>query len=158
MFRLNKLTDYGIVLMSHVVNNPEAATHTAQELAAATQLPPATVGKILRELLQHKLLVSHRGMKGGYELARPADRISVADVIAALEGPIGFTECSSAPGCCQLERSCTIRDNSRVISRALERALETIRLSDLSTPLRMASANGGEHNVVSITVDAGRVQ
>lgn len=159
MFRLNKLTDYSIVLMTYVARNPQHAQHSARELAIGTQLPSATVGKIVRELVEHGLLVSHRGVKGGYTLGRPADKISVADIIDALEGPVGFTECNSTPGCCELEPSCTVRSNSQVISRALRRTLQEIRLTDLIRPLHLAHAAGDHHkNVVSITLSSGRTQ
>lgn len=157
MFRLNKLTDYGIVLMTYVASNPQSSLHTAREMVSGTQMHAATVGKIVRELVEHGLLISHRGMKGGYSLARPPEKISVADIIDALEGPIAFTECSSTPGCCELEPSCTVRSNSQVINRALRRTLEEIRLTDLIRPLRLthAAGNGG---VVSITLSSGRTQ
>ncbi|HKE30137.1 MAG TPA: SUF system Fe-S cluster assembly regulator [Candidatus Angelobacter sp.] len=157
MFRLNKLTDYGIVLMTYVARNPNPSLHTAREMAAGTQMHAATVGKIVRELVDHGLLVSHRGVKGGYSLARPADTISVADIIDALEGPIGFTECYSTPGCCELEPSCTVRSNSQVISRALRKTLEEIRLTDLIKPLRLSHV-AGNRQVVSITLSSGRTQ
>jgi FeS assembly SUF system regulator len=159
MFRLNKLTDYGIVLMTYVAGSPHPSLHTARGLAEGTQLAPATVGKIVRELVAHQLLVSHRGTKGGYTLARPADKISVADVIDAMEGPVGFTECYSTPGCCELEPSCTVRSNSQVISRALRRTLQEIRLTDLIKPLHLMHAAGDHNkNVVSITLSSGRTQ
>src|SRR5919205_485590 len=151
MLRLNKLTDYAIVLMTYIANSPESSLHSARELANATQLPLATVNKILRELLDHGLLVSHRGMRGGYTLARMAGEISVAEIISALEGPVGFTECNATPGCCDLESSCTVRYNSGVIGQALQRALQNIRLSDLTRPMHLAAA-GGARNVVSITL------
>ncbi|HKD14738.1 MAG TPA: SUF system Fe-S cluster assembly regulator [Candidatus Angelobacter sp.] len=157
MFRLNKLTDYGIVLMTYVASKPNPSLHTAREMAAGTQMHAATVGKIVRELVDHGLLVSHRGVKGGYSLARPADTISVADIIDALEGPIGFTECYSTPGCCELEPSCTVRSNSQVISRALRKTLEEIRLTDLIKPLRLSHV-AGNRQVVSITLSSGRTQ
>ena len=157
MFRLNKLTDYGIVLMTYVASNPHPSLHTAREIAAGTQMHTATVGKIVRELVDHGLLVSHRGVKGGYSLARPPDTISVADIIDALEGPIGFTECYSTPGCCELEPSCTVRSNSQVISRALRKTLEEIRLTDLIKPLRLTHV-AGNRQVVSITLSSGRTQ
>jgi len=159
MFRLNKLTDYGIVLMTYVARSPRTTLHTAKELAAATKLPSATVGKIVRELLEHRLLVSHRGVKGGYALARLSERISVAEIIDALEGPVGFTECYSTPGCCELEPSCTVRSNSQVISRALRRTLEDIKLSDLIKPLHLEHIEGNhQSSVVSITLSSGRTQ
>ena len=159
MFRLNKLTDYGIVLMTYVASRPQPSLHSAREMATGTHLAPATVGKIVRELVEHRLLVSHRGMKGGYSLARPPEKISVAEIIDALEGPIGFTECDSTPGCCELEPSCTVRSNSMVISRALRRTLEEIRLTDLIRPLHLSHIAGDHHrNVVSITLSSGRTQ
>lgn len=157
MLRLNKLTDYAIVLMTYIASTPEPSLHSARELASGTQLPVATVGKVLRELLDHRLLTSHRGMKGGYTLARSADEISVAEIITALEGPVGFTECNTTPGCCDLEPSCTVRYNSAVIGRALQEALENIRLSDLTRPLNLAATGVAGKNVM-ITLGSGREQ
>jgi FeS assembly SUF system regulator len=132
MFRLNKLTDYGIVLMAHVARSAEQTPHTARSLAKATRLPLPTVGKLLRQLSDAGLLSSHRGVKGGYNLARKAATISVADIILALEGPIGFTECSVVPGLCDMERSCSIKINSQIIGDALRDALEHVMLADLN--------------------------
>jgi FeS assembly SUF system regulator len=123
MFRLNKLTDYGIVLMAHVARGDGRMPHT--------KLPLPTVGKLLRQLSDSGLLSSHRGVKGGYNLARAAEEISVADIILALEGPIGFTECSVVPGLCDMERSCSIKINSQIIGDALRDALEHVMLSNL---------------------------
>lgn len=157
MFRLNKLTDYAIVLMTYIASSPAPSVHSARELATGTQLSAATVGKVLRELLDHGLLTSHRGTKGGYTLSRPPSDISVAEIIAALEGPVGFTECNTTPGCCDLEPSCTVRYNSAVIGRALQDALENIRLSDLTKPLHLVASGAGSRNVM-ITLGSGREQ
>jgi FeS assembly SUF system regulator len=132
MFRLNKLTDYGIVLMAHVARSPEEAQHTARSLAKETRIPLPTVGKLLRQLHDAKLLNSHRGVKGGYNLARDPGTISVSDIVLALEGPIGFTECSVEPGLCGMERRCAIKNNSQIIGDALRDALDHVMLSDLN--------------------------
>ena len=68
MIRLSKLTDYGILLMTQIVRHPERTLHTARDLAAETQIPLPTVSKILKGLSNGGLLVSHRGVKGGYSL------------------------------------------------------------------------------------------
>src|SRR5512142_1921504 len=146
------------MLMTTIASSPETSLHSARELAAGTQLPLATVGKILRELLDHELVVSHRGVKGGYSLARDSAEISVAEIIAALEGPVGFTECNGTPGCCDLEASCSIHHNSEVIGRSLQRALDNIRLSDLTRPLHLAATGASGRNVVTITLGSGRQQ
>ena len=74
MIRLGKLTDYGLVLMSYVAKGGEQGLHTARGLAAQSKLPLPTVSKLLKVLLQSGFLVSHRGIKGGYTLAREHKR------------------------------------------------------------------------------------
>jgi FeS assembly SUF system regulator len=142
MFRLNKLTDYGIVLMAHVARSGEETPHTARSVAKETRIPLPTVGKLLRELHDSGLLVSHRGTKGGYNLARNAGDISVSDIILALEGPIGFTECSVEPGLCGMERRCAIKSNSQIIGDALRDALDHVMLSDLNHELPHHESKG----------------
>ena len=76
MFRLRRLTDYGIVLMAHLASCEEGSTHAAREVALETQLPLPVVSKVLKSLARGGLLRSVRGAKGGYSLARPATRRS----------------------------------------------------------------------------------
>ncbi|MGH7820553.1 MAG: Rrf2 family transcriptional regulator [Candidatus Binatia bacterium] len=94
MIRISRLTDYGIVLMRYVAAHPERP-HNAAEIAVGAHLPLPTVSKLLRLLARERLLVSHRGAKGGYELARPSGEISLWKIINALEGPVGMTVCTS---------------------------------------------------------------
>jgi FeS assembly SUF system regulator len=135
MIRMNKLTDYGILVLTHVARDG-GHSHTARDLAEKTRVPLPTVSKILKELHKAGLVVSHRGIKGGYSLARPADQVSVAAVVQALEGPIALTECSGdIAGLCGLEPGCLVRSNWRTISAAIRGALERITLAALAQPL-----------------------
>ena len=109
MIRLSRITDYGIVLMAHLAACPQGAPHNARELAAETRLPLPVVSKVLKALARAGLLVSQRGAKGGYALSRAADGITVPQMISALEGPIGLTECSQHPGACPQEAGCHVR-------------------------------------------------
>jgi len=149
MFRVNKLTDYGIVLMAHVARTPEHTMHSASGLAEETHLPFPTVSKLLRQLSDRGLLVSHRGVKGGYTLPREAGAISIADIILALEGPIGFTECGTEPGICDMEASCAIKVNSQLIGDVLREALERVMLSDLNRRLLQTDAPHAQSNIVT---------
>ncbi len=137
MFRITRETDYGIVLLSHLAGEPPGTVHAARDLASCGQLPGPMVSKILKALARAGLLVSHRGSKGGYSLARGPEEISVADVIKALEGPLGMTECASIPGSCDQESVCPIRSRWQEISQTVVDFLARIRLTDLatSTPL-----------------------
>jgi FeS assembly SUF system regulator len=136
MIRMTKLTDYGIVLLTHIARHPERLTRNAPELAAATRLPLPTVSKILKILAREKLLVPHRGAKGGFSLARTPEEITVADVINALEGPIALTECSAhGPERCGIETSCPVSSNWQRINRAVREALAGITLAEMAMPL-----------------------
>jgi len=136
MLRMSKMTDYGIVLLTHLAKLGADGNATARDLSEASHVPFPTVGKLLKELSQAGLLVSHRGATGGYSLARPAEEISVAEMITALEGPISLTECghetTGAPGC-QIETTCPVSGNFKTISRAIRDALEHLSLAQLSS-------------------------
>jgi FeS assembly SUF system regulator len=136
MLRLSKLTDYGIVLLTHLAMGREGESRTAHELADASCVPLPTVSKILKELTRAGLVVSHRGRNGGYSLARSPDAIAVSQVIAALEGPVSLTECSEGTaGVCSLEPVCPSRAHWGPISRAIQRTLDRLPLSALGPPV-----------------------
>jgi FeS assembly SUF system regulator len=135
MIRMTRLTDYGIVLLTHIARDSELFTRNARDLAAAAHLPLPTVSKVLKLLACKELLVTHRGMKGGFRLARRPEEISVAEIINALEGPVAITECSfSAPGRCQLERLCPVASNWQKINQVVREALENITLAEMTRP------------------------
>jgi len=136
MIRMTRLTDYGIVLLTHFARHPERLTRNAPELAAVAHLPLPTVSKILKILAREGLLVPHRGAKGGFSLARAADEITIADVISALEGPIALTECSAhGSDRCGIESLCPVSTNWRRINRAVLDALSGITLAEMASPL-----------------------
>ena len=160
MIRLGKLTDYGLVLMTCMANNQDRPVRTARDLAVESRLPRPTVSKLLKELLQGGLLVSQLGIKGGYSLAKAPREISVAEIIAVLEGPIALTECSTdVSGLCDLEPCCPIKNNQRIISQAVRGALGNVMLSDLIQPLQLTMIRGARGNLVP-TIDfvSGRMQ
>jgi FeS assembly SUF system regulator len=135
MLRMSKLTDYGIVLMAELARDPEQS-HNARELATASGLPFPVVGKVLKAITRGGLLVSHRGAKGGYSLARPPEQITVVKIIDALEGPIALTECGVGPGACQHEGSCVVRSPWQRINQAVAETLDRVTLADLIQPER----------------------
>lgn len=135
MLRMTKQADYGVVLMTHMASDRERR-FSAPDLSAETGIPLPMVSKILKLLAKEGLLTSHRGVKGGYCLARSARAISVASMIEALDGPIAFTECiEDAPGTCSQEDVCGVKENWQKINQAVRGALEEITLADLALPL-----------------------
>ena len=143
MIRVTKLADYGILLMTWFAHRDNILRErgetpgrmTAGELAAATGLPLPTVSKLLGLLVKGQVLTSHRGVNGGYALAGRPDRISVADIIAALEGPIALTDClSDTTPTCEVESLCPTRTNWGRINEAIRTALEAITLDEMARP------------------------
>jgi FeS assembly SUF system regulator len=135
MIRLSRLADYGLVLMGRMALQP-TTVHTAVGLAEDTQLPIPTVAKLLVRLTQGNLLISHRGAKGGYELARSPSTITVADIVVAVDGPIALTQClehGAQP--CDVEPICPTRRGWNRLNDAVKRALSEVSLAELSEPL-----------------------
>jgi FeS assembly SUF system regulator len=152
MIRIGKLTDYGIVLLTHLAATPGGAQpgssgglFSTRELAEESRLPLPTVEKLLKRLSRSDLLVSERGAHGGYRLARPPERISIADVIAALEGPIALTECVAKADACGLEGTCPNRGHWHKINDAVFGALRDLTLAEMLAPAAPhASFAGGK--------------
>jgi FeS assembly SUF system regulator len=153
MLRIAKLTDYATVVLAALAERPE--THaSAAELAARARLEPTTVSKVLKTLAQAGLVESRRGAAGGYRLGRAPAEISVADVIIAMEGPIGLTECQLHAGLCHHEAHCGVRGNWQKIGLAIETALRNVSLVDLVPSRRRL----GTIPVLTLPADVGGVE
>ena len=131
MFKLSKTTDYGIVLMARLARVPADAPLNARELAEESELPVPMVSKVLKALAREGLLVSQRGAKGGYSLAREPEQLAVSEMIRVLEGPLALTDCAIGPSRCEHESGCAVREPWQQINRVVERALSDITLADL---------------------------
>lgn len=137
MLRLSKMADYGTVVMTAMVREPERS-RSAAEIAAAIHVPATTVSKILKTLARAGLLLSLRGAKGGYLLSRAAEEITLADIIDAMDGPIGMTECSVTPGLCAQEAGCVVRANWQRVNQAVLGVLRETTLAQMSAQLAQA--------------------
>lgn len=134
MLRLSKMADYGTIVMTAMIREPERS-RSAAEIAAVIHVPVPTVSKILKMLARSGLVLSLRGAKGGYRLSRAAEEISLTDIIHAMDGPIGMTECSITPGLCSQEAGCAVRANWRRINQAVLGVLQAITLDQMIEPV-----------------------
>lgn len=145
MIRLSRMADYGVVVMTYMAMRAHR-TQTTHQVAVATGLPEATVGKLLKVFAREGLLESHRGVHGGYELTRAAEDVTVADIVTAVEGPIALTLCvDDHPGSCDVESLCPMRGGWNRINSALREALEGVSLAAMAFPELPPLALGGEH-------------
>jgi FeS assembly SUF system regulator len=129
---MSRLTDYGIVLLAHMARDARRPARSARELAAETRLPLPTVSKILKLLAHGKVLETRRGARGGFRLTRPPRRVTVAEIIGALEGPVTMTNCCAPEEACLREPVCIVKANWRRINRAVFGALKGITLSEMA--------------------------
>jgi FeS assembly SUF system regulator len=135
MIRMSKLADYSLVLMTRLVASKGGSNLSARQLATKTRLPLPVVSKVLKALAREGLLVSHRGASGGYSLSRQPERISVAQILSAVEGPIAMTECLDESAECRQEAFCPVRTNWERINFAVNDVLDSITLTDMMKPL-----------------------
>ena len=109
---------------------------SAHALAERSSLEMPTVSKVLKLLVKNQLVESFRGASGGYSMEMDAADISVAEIIAAIEGPIAMTECSVEEGLCAQESICSLRGNWQRISVAIAEAMEGVSLAEMSRPVK----------------------
>jgi FeS assembly SUF system regulator len=139
MLRLSKLTDYAVVVLIRLADGDRACcragfaepVQTSPGIALATGVPEPTVAKVLKSLASANLVLSLRGARGGYRLARPLSAVSVADVIAAVDGPIALTACVDGAGGCDVQGLCAVKGRWDLVNDAIRGALESISLEDM---------------------------
>lgn len=130
MLRISKLADYATMIMSRLAQNA-AELCSASLLSKNLNLSLPVVSKILKILCQAGLLTSVRGVDGGYRLAKPAQEITLAAVVSAMEGDLAMTECCSQNGGCVLEGTCAMKKNWQVINGVISAALGRVTIQDM---------------------------
>jgi FeS assembly SUF system regulator len=131
MLRISRLTDYATVLLAALAGEP-ARVRTATALAEQTHIAAPTVSKLLKQLQRAGLVISTRGLHGGYQLARPAAQISAAAILDALEGPLALTDCAAGHGHCEIEDSCRVSRVWQRLNLVIRRALYEVSLAQLA--------------------------
>jgi len=142
MLRIGKLTDYAMVLVSHLARTQ--GVQSATTLADEVHLSAATVSKILKILSEANLVKSVRGAEGGYLLAKPAAEISLVDIITAMEGEFAVTECCEMTNQCMLNTTCSLRENWRKINKVVQTMLSGLTILDMLEPLSLSRLTNGK--------------
>ena len=105
---------------------------TSEVIAEEEEVSKKYLDEILRALRESGLLEGHRGPKGGYSLARPASKISAADVVEALDGEIALVPCAGEGETCRRASRCPARSVWQATSRAIRRQLGSLKLAKLA--------------------------
>ena len=132
MLRLSRMTDYAVVVLSQMADR-QGAVMTAVDISEKTALPQPTVAKVLKSLARNHVVESRRGTQGGYVLDRPADAVTVAEIITAIDGPVALTACvEEADGQCAVESLCPMRGRWDKLNSAVQSAFETVSLAEIA--------------------------
>ena len=132
MLRLSKLSDYAIMILASLPERAGAPV-SASSLADKTGLPEPTVSKVLKLLsAANDLVISTRGIKGGYVAAHPLNSMSIADVITAVEGPIALTTCvDGGDENCTFAAKCPMKGRWDMVNNVIKNTLKNITLDDI---------------------------
>ncbi len=137
MIKISKITDYGFVLLTNMVQSQRKDVWTAKDLSAQTHIPLPTVGKILKILSRGEILDSTRGSQGGYKLSKDPGSLSLAHVIDVLEGKMSVTNCGTNGHIkCDILHSCPNKANWQKINHLIYGALGSLSLKDMAQPIR----------------------
>ena len=137
MLQLTKRTEYGLIALVHMASRSGDFV-SAREICEHYPVPRRLLAEVLKDLGRHALVESQRGAGGGYALARPAQAITLAQVVGALEGAPELTNCEAASvikqGGCEVQPTCPIRSPIQVVRGRLWELLEHTTLASLARP------------------------
>lgn len=134
MLKVNRLTGYSIMLMSVMLKESQddcSTLFTASGLAKDSDLPFATVVKVLKLLAGANFIKSQRGIKGGYSILPTSETISFANIIETLEGPININDCAVGKEC-YIKETCPVKGICDEVNVEIRAALDKVKLKDIA--------------------------
>ena len=139
--QISRKIEYGLRAMVFLASMPQGLTLPFREVARRMDVPEEFMAKILKTLVSRNLVISTRGARGGYRLAKPPAEISMLDVIEAVEGPVVVNVCQDSHDACALSNACTMYG---VWKLGQERMLDVYRTATLDK-LAMSELKPGGH-------------
>jgi Rrf2 family protein len=128
--KFNQSTAYPIAAMSHIVNAPAGQVVSNTAVCEACKMPDRYVSQLMRMLVVAGLLVSIRGVTGGYKLAKPADKITLLDVVEAVDGPSDQYGGIDLPGMSRNDKA-AVMGAFKAIEADAKKRLAAVTLADL---------------------------
>lgn len=132
--RITTWAEYGVICALHLARRANEGLVSGREIAEREKLPPDYAEQILLRLRRAGIVASTRGARGGYALARPADQITLREILAASELVTFQVYCDAHPVSeerCARAQECSIRPVWQLLQTRIDEALESVRLADL---------------------------
>ncbi len=134
---------YGLrAIIDLALNSENGNAVCIQSISERQNISESYLEQLVRKLRTEGLVKSVRGAGGGYELARPAEKISVGDVLRALEGSIEAVSCGDDEGCCDQADLCVTRLVWDRVNKAIEGAVDTVTIAQLVEESRKKQCMG----------------
>lgn len=130
--QLTRAADYAVRVMVHLASVPPGGRVTLTEFANFGDAPEAFLSKVLQSLTRAGLTASHRGVSGGYTLGRPAEEITLLDVVEAMEGPLQLNICLGPASSCGRSEWCMVHEVWMEAQRALATVLKAHTIASLA--------------------------
>ena len=126
-----------MMALMHLAQHPDRISWSAREISHRYGIPLELMAKILQKLVQTGFVVSHHGINGGYSLARSAESITAAEVIAAIEGSLSLTSCVSDDGFCVQFEKCNIKSPLQRLNDSVVQLLSRITIAEMALQHQM---------------------
>jgi len=118
--------------MTHLARRPAGDISALRDIGAEQDIPESFLAKIFQNLVHAGLVVSQRGARGGFSLARPAAEITVRDVIEAVDGPISLNGCVLWPDDCRRSGDCRMHEVWVLAQERMMNVLDSVTLAELA--------------------------
>ncbi len=132
MFKISRKTEYAIRGMIHLAKQPADKFIMLKDIGKATQTSPVFLAKIFQLLNSAGLVESSRGASGGFRLSRNPQRISLKEIVEAIEGPVQVNECVVDSKSCLFSKKCSAHTAWKKVRTILEFALHDISLKEIA--------------------------
>lgn len=131
MFKVSRKVDYDLLLLTTLAKKKPGKFVSLKTLTFEKKLPYKFIGQVATKLKAAGILESREGKKGGYRLSRPADYISVAEVIEALEGPVLPKHCIRGENC-SCHDFCIQDEIVKPMAQAATKSIQEQTIADLA--------------------------
>lgn len=132
MLQIARHTDYAARIVLHLACLGENAQASIADIAEERMLPAPFVRRLIGKLVKGGILATTRGASGGIRLGRPADQISLLDLVHVMEGPIALNHCVDNDRACPFSADCPVQTAWTQATRALESTLAAARFDTLA--------------------------
>lgn len=131
--QFNQATDYAFRVIMYLAERSEGELANRQAIAEQQNIPTGFLQKIMHSLVKGELVKSYRGVDGGFVLAKPAEEISLLDVIEVMEGPLDLQRCLKQDSSCSkgCDTKCPVHASLAVIQANFTQALNEVNFARL---------------------------